>query len=104
MSLRKVRLNQFDEQLAKLTEDAMEVRAEVAKYLEESSRRSSSSSSHRNSRSYQRKPGDARDYDLQSSSRTFNCKMFMHGMEPPKIDTLPRRRECIDRNINQVLE
>ena len=50
----QARLDQLDEWLKKLTEDSMEVRAEAVKYLEESSSRFSSSSSHKNSRSYQR--------------------------------------------------
>ena len=46
----QARLDQLDEWLAKLTEDSLEVRAEAAKYLEERSSRSSSSSSHKKTR------------------------------------------------------
>ena len=57
----QARPDQLDEWLAKLTGDSLEVRAEAAKYLEESSSRSSLSSLHKNTRPYQRKPGDAKD-------------------------------------------
>ena len=60
-------LDQLDEWLAKLTVDSLEVRAEAAKYLEESSSRSSSSSSHKNTRSYQRKPRDAKNPETELS-------------------------------------
>ena len=67
-------LDQLDQWLAKLTEDSLEVRAEAAKYLEESSSRSSSSSSHKNTISYNKILEMQR---IQHSNRTFNGRMFL---------------------------
>ena len=92
----QVRLDQLDEWLAKLTEDSLEVRAE---YLEESSSRSSSSSSYKNTRSYQRKPGDAKDPAFKQSFQWQNVL----GMEPRITDTLPRESDaCREENKSRV--
>ena len=69
----------------------MEIRAEAAKYLKESSSRSSSSFSHRNSRSYERKPGNAKDKESPAFKQNFQWKNVI-GMEPRITDTLPRER------------
>ena len=58
----QARLDQLDEWLAKLTEDSFEVRAEAAKYLEESSSRSSE---------------NLEMQRIQHSNRTFNGRMFL---------------------------
>ena len=95
----QVRLDQLDEWLAKLTEDSLEVRAEAAKYLEESSSRSSSSSSHKNTKSYQRKPGDAKDPAFKENFQWQN----VIGMEPRITDTLPRESDaCREENKSRV--
>ena len=95
----QARLDQLDEWLAKLTEDSLEVRAEAVKYLEESSSRSSSSSSHKNTRSYQRKPGDVKDTAFKQNFQWQNVL----GMELRMTDTLPRESDvCREENKSRV--
>ena len=84
--------------MAKLTEYSLEVRAEAAKYLEESSSRSSSSSSNKNTRSY-KKHGDAKDPAFKQNFQWQNVL----GMEPRITDTLPRESDaCREENKSRV--